>query len=219
MDNLCFLDIETKKIADDFPDKWGKPIPSWLEPDKEICATNILSMGFGVGATFDNKAMTFWTDSSELLLYLLSPSVDAIVTFNGSRFDFAVLLGDIEPQGKDGQVTESFKDTYNQLMAKSIDVMSEVERTLGKKVGLDSITSALFETKKDFDGKHWWKYYNSTSMQQRTDAINYLLGDVIQLYKIYGVASELGKLAYRDHLGNTHKFNINIKKVEDLKNG
>ena len=214
--NYAFFDLETRKISTDFPDGWGADVGL---PDGSKTQRNILRMQFGVGCIFDNQGIRFYDDPMDCLAALLDDSVDAIIGYNTERFDLPVLLGSVDDQFTSGkvQLTEGFKAAYGLLKAKSIDLLRIVEAVLGHRVKLDQITQVMFDHKKEQDGATWWPDYNSTDLQIRTRAVNYLLGDVMQLYKIYGVAHELGQLAYKDQMGQTRKFSIKVPTVASLR--
>jgi hypothetical protein len=218
--NIVFYDTETKFVSSDFPDGWGLSIPDWRNPAKELSTTSILRMEFGVAATYDNKNIKLWHDPTELLIYLLSPGVDAIVSFNGERFDFPMQIASIDPESFDFakmEFSDSFKEVYLQLASKSIDILSHVERVLGHRISLAQIVIALEDSPKIADGTQFWKLFNSPEPVERVLATNYVLDDVIRLQKIYAIAHEFGMLAFRDNLGTTRKFEIKLPSILDLK--
>lgn len=215
--NLAFFDSESIKLAQDFPDGWGVEVPNPF--GKPWTQSNVPLMQFGMGCIYDNDGIRFYSDPMECLQTLLSPSVDAVVTFNGEGFDFHLLLGSIEPPEGSGAALkfgDGYLETYEALQAKSIDVLKVVTQAIGHRIKLDQLTSVLFDRKKEIDPVKWWPMYNGTP-EQRVVAINYLLGDVMQLYKVYAVGHELGELAFRDNLGVLKKFSVKMPTVNDLK--
>jgi len=214
--NYAFFDLETRKLASHFSDGWGAEIEL---PDGSKTQSNILRMEFGMACVFDNQGIRFYDDPMDCLVALMDGSVDALVSYNGERFDIPVLLGSAEDQFAGGklELTSGFKATYDLLKGKSIDLLRVVEGTLGHRVKLDQITQAMFDQKKEGSGETWWPDYNSGDLRLQTCAVNYLLGDVMQLYKIYGVAHELGKLAYIDQLGQPKRFDCKVPTAETLK--
>lgn len=204
MINHCFVDIETQKISTDFPDSWGAPVMHFDDPTKELTDSNVPFMGFGYAATYDLHHMRLWTDPVQLLEYLASDEVQKIVTYNGERFDFNVLLGSLDAPVVENGVL-SFSDAYQQfyraLACKSVDLAVHVKNAAGRRVSLNAIITAMFGYSKIGDGKDAWKFFISDDLDKRLLAINYLLDDVVQLFRIFGVAHELGQLAYRDNMG------------------
>lgn len=209
--NLCFLDTESQRVSQDFLDGWGEELKHWDSSGRSVGTSNILKMQLGAACTFDNDGMQLWSDPIELFMYLISPTVDRIVTFNGNRFDFSLILGDLVPDAyTNSALSLDFQEGYQALENKSIDVLVEVEKSLGHRVKLDQITSALFDRTKQVDTVQWWSYFTSPDHVKRLQAVNYLIADAMQLYKVYGVGHELGELAYRDTLGNTQRFAVKL---------
>jgi DNA polymerase elongation subunit (family B) len=218
--NTIFFDLETQKLAEHFPDKWGEPIPHWSKPSKTLAHTNTLKMGFGIACTRDNNEAKLWDDPGELLMYLISDEVDVIVTFNGEAFDFNVLISSIETDGFDAttkQFSESYKQVYEQLEAKSIDVLVHIEKKIGHRVSLEAIKIAIEDKPKISSGTEFWPLFNSSKIEERVLATNYIIQDVYFLMKVYAIIHEFGIMAFRDSLGVTRRFEIKIPTLEDLK--
>jgi hypothetical protein len=210
--NACFFDCESLKLSTDFPDGWGSKITNFYEAGSDW-DSNVFFMGVGVAATHDNQSLKFWTKPVEILEYLLSDEVDAIVTYNGEHFDFPLLLGDIEPPViENGQLvfSDTFKEMYRMLGRKSIDVCKHVKQVIGHPVKLSNLIQVLRGEGKLMDGTEWMSYFLSEDIDKRITAINYLVGDVIDLKCIYGVMVELHQYGYYDSLGNLKVFSIRI---------
>ena len=213
MKNTVFFDTESVRISTDFADGWGEKVPTWWDPNKELTDSNVLRMDLSLACTYDNTQIKFWDDPTALLLYLTSDEVDQIVTFNGDHFDFCLLLGCLdEPKKEDGKwiFGEGFRTFYDKLSAKSIDLMLIAQQSLGHRISLDQITSALFNQKKEIDGTQFVPLLKHSNPSERIKAYNYLLCDCVQLYRIYGIAHEFGQCAYRNNLGEVVKFDMKV---------
>lgn len=216
MKNTVFFDLETLRLSSDFPDEWGKNETIQLDGFPPIkTQRNIFQMQLAMAGTRDKDRVRFWNDGQELLEYLLSDSVDQIVTFNGNRFDFCVLLGEMDPPNFDSPTpySELFMEALGILMNKSIDLLQIIEDQLGHRISLDQITSALFDDVKEIDGTQWLEYFMSEDLGQRTKAINYLLADVENLFKICGVILNFQMIAFTTNDGGTQKVHLEIPSI------
>jgi DNA polymerase elongation subunit (family B) len=218
--NTVFFDLETIKLSEHFEDKWGEPIPHWSKAGKTLAHTNTLKMGFGIACTRDNHTAKLWNDPVELLMYLISDEVDAIVTFNGEAFDFNVLISSIETEGFDSnskQFSESYKEVYSKLESKSVDVLVHIDKTIGHRISLEAIKIAMEDKPKISSGTKFWGLFNSSNIEERVLATNYILQDVYFLMKVYAIVHEFGFIVYRDSLGVTRQFEMKLPNLEDLK--
>ena len=217
--NICYLDSETRDLFDDVGGR-GEDVGHWLSDDFKFSSSGIFNLSFGMAATYDNAGLRFWLDPLELIQFLVDDSIDMIVTFNGDSFDFPMILSQVEkPEKVSGawQFSEGFQTFYTMLGKKSVDVLVECEKVLGHRVKLDQLIQAMFGKRKEMDGADWWKFYTSGDLEKNTKAVNYLIADVLDLYKIYAVAHEMGKLAYMDNVGQARPFDIKIPTLEDIK--
>lgn len=125
-----YLDIETQKLADEVPGGWD----------------NIRAFGLAVAVTWDAEhdfREWYETDAGRLIRTL--HGFDLVVTFNGNRFDLAVLsdYGDVR-----------------ELRAKSFDVLQDLTRRLGFRVSLEHVARATLGRRKTgsgLDAVRWWR--------------------------------------------------------------
>jgi len=125
-----YLDIETQRLADEVPGGWD----------------NIRAFGLAVAVTWDAAGeFREWyeTDAGGLIQALRG--FERVVTFNGERFDLAVLsaYGDVR-----------------ELRAKSFDVLQDLKRRLGFRVSLEHLAQATLGRKKTgsgLDAVTWWR--------------------------------------------------------------
>jgi len=213
--NILYLDIETQNLFDHVGGR-GEDIGHWLDPEFKFTQEGVLKLKFGIGATYDNQGLVFWADPGELLAYLLDPSVDQIVHFNGNSFDVPMLIAQLEPPIKTPAghtFSESFQQCFTELGSKSLDLLAEIERVLNYRISLDSIMQGTLQKKKTMSGADWWPAYISGDIIRQTLATNYLMADVLDLYKIHGIIAELGQLAFINKQGQREVFTINLDPI------
>ena len=211
--NIVYLDTETKNLFDDVGGR-GVDIKHWLSDDIVLTSEGILKLAFGIAATYDNEGLRFWSDPAELLGYLLDEKVDHIVHFNGTTFDIPMILAQVDPpkiEGGKAIFSESFQMCYDLIGTKSTDILVKCEEVLGHRISLDSIIQGCFGRSKIMSGADWWKYYTSGDILKQTTAVNYLIGDVLDLYKIHSIGLELGQLAFTDSGGKKNSFKVEFK--------
>lgn len=113
-------------------------------------------------------------------LWPLLESADMLVTFNGDHFDIPLLNKYYE-----GDLTR----------IKSLDLLVEVKKSLGRRIGLGNIAEATIKAGKSANGLEavkWWK-------EGKIDLIReYCLQDVKVTKEVYEYALKNGKLKYKD---------------------
>lgn len=121
-------------------------------------------------------------------LWPILEQADMLITFNGDHFDIP-LLNKYYP----GDLTK----------IKSLDLLSEVKNSLGKRVKLDTIAQATLGIKKSGHGLeavHWWK------TGEIDNIVKYCIDDVKITKDLYDYALEKGILKYIDFsTGNSIK--------------
>ncbi len=219
--NVVYLDSETKNLFDDVGGR-GRDIAHWLSDEFILTQEGVCKLAFGIASTYDNRGMKFWHDPSELLEFLMSEEVDVIITFNGEAFDFPMIISQLAPpEEKDGKLIlpEPFQEIYSRIGEKSLDLMVKIEEVLGHRISLDSIKTAMFNETKTASGADFWKMFTSDDITKRIAAINYLMADVLDMYRIFGVAHELGQLAYLNQASQVTIFDIKLPDVREIVNG
>jgi DEAD/DEAH box helicase domain-containing protein len=113
-------------------------------------------------------------------LWPLIESADVLITFNGDHFDIPLLnkyyVGDL-------------------TKIRSLDLLVEFRKALGRRVGLGNIAEATLGVGKSGNGLEavkWWKEGNIEDIRK------YCLQDVKVTKDIYEYALEHGKLFYKD---------------------
>ncbi len=129
-------------------------------------------------------------------LWPIIEQADMLITFNGDHFDIPLLN-----KYYSGDLTK----------IKSLDLLSEIKKSLGRRIKLDTIAEATLGIKKSGHGLEavtWWKE------GQIDKIIKYCIDDVKITKDIYDYAIKNGKLKYKD-LG----LNGEIKDIKlDTKN-
>jgi len=129
--NIVYFDLETQRTAND--------VGGW---DKK----SDMRMSLGVTYSTNLKEYRIYTEKrvNDLVQQLLR--ADLVVGFNIVNFDYEVLMG------------YTVLDLPGQL--RSLDLLVEVERTLGNKLRLDNIAQATLGLGKTGDGVDaikWWR--------------------------------------------------------------
>ncbi len=129
-------------------------------------------------------------------LWPIIEQADMLITFNGDHFDIPLLN-----KYYSGDLTK----------IKSLDLLVEIKKSLGRRIKLDTIAEATLGIKKSGHGLEavtWWKE------GQIDKIIKYCIDDVKITKDIYDYAIKNGKLKYKD-LG----LNGEIKDIKlDTKN-
>ncbi|MES3031178.1 MAG: ribonuclease H-like domain-containing protein [Patescibacteria group bacterium] len=113
-------------------------------------------------------------------LWPVLEKADMLITFNGDHFDIPLLnkyySGDL-------------------LKIKSLDLMAEVKKTLGRRIKLDTLAEATLGKKKSghgLDAIAWWQSGEIDKI------IKYCIEDVKITKDLYDYALKNGKLLYKD---------------------
>lgn len=113
-------------------------------------------------------------------LWPIIEQADMLITFNGDHFDIPLLN-----KYYSGDLTK----------IKSLDLLVEVRKVLGRRIKLDTIAEATLGTKKSGHGLEavaWWKSGEIDKI------IKYCIEDVKITKAIYDYAIANGKLKYKD---------------------
>lgn len=113
-------------------------------------------------------------------LWPILEQADMFITFNGDHFDIPLLN-----KYYSGDLTK----------IKSLDLLSEVKNSLGRRIKLDTIAEATLGAKKSGHGLEaveWWKTGEIDKI------IKYCIADVKLTKELYDYAMANGKLKYKD---------------------
>jgi len=125
-----YFDIETLRLSHEVEGGWS----------------NIARFGLAVAVTWDaQNAFRRWFEPDAAALISEMSTFDRIVSFNGDRFDFAV-LGAYQP--------------VRHLAGKSFDLLVDLHKRLGHRIKLDDLARETLGNQKTGDGLEivqWWR--------------------------------------------------------------
>ncbi len=125
-----YFDIETLRLSHEVEGGWS----------------NIARFGLAVAVTWDSQnAFRRWFEPDAAALISEMSTFDRIVSFNGDRFDFAV-LGAYQP--------------VKHLAGKSFDLLVDLHKRLGHRIKLDDLARETLGDQKTGDGLEivqWWR--------------------------------------------------------------
>ena len=128
--NIVYFDLETQKSAEEVGG-WG----------------NISKMGMSVGVTCSSATGEYKIYGEPQVGALITElqRADLVVGFNNLRFDYEVLHG---------------YTAFDLSQVPTLDMLVELQNTLGHRLSLDSIATATFGVEKTAEGLqaiHWFK--------------------------------------------------------------
>ncbi len=135
----------------------------------------------------ENGGYSSYLEADFPKLWPLLERADMLISFNGDHFDIPLL-----------------NKYYSGDLAKikSLDLMVEVKKTLGRRIKLDTLAEATLGTKKSghgLDAIVWWQKGEIDKI------IKYCIDDVRITKELYEYALKNGHLKYRDFVTNTIK--------------
>jgi DEAD/DEAH box helicase domain-containing protein len=113
-------------------------------------------------------------------LWKILEKADLLITWNGNHFDIPLL-------------NKYYPGDLSKI--RSLDLMSEVRDSIGRRLKLDTVAEATLGVKKSgngFDAVNWW------NTGQIDKIIKYCLDDVKITKEIYDYALKHGNLKYKD---------------------
>jgi DEAD/DEAH box helicase domain-containing protein len=125
-----YLDVETRHLSHEVEGGWER----------------IRDFGLAVAVTWDAvHGFREWYEADAQGLIQELQAIPRLITFNGERFDFVVL--------------SAYADVKN-LYKNSLDLLADLTRILGRRVGLDMLardTLGIQKTGSGFDAVRWWR--------------------------------------------------------------
>ncbi len=113
-------------------------------------------------------------------LWPILEKTDILIGFNSDHFDIPIL-------------NKYYSGDLRRL--KSIDLMKEMRKTLGRRIGLNAVAEATLGKKKIGDGVHanvWWR------QGEKQKVVDYCIDDVRLTRELYDFALTQRHLKYRD---------------------
>ena len=174
--NIVYFDLETRRTAGD-AGGWDKK----------------RNMGMSVGVTYSTRTGEYAIYREETVDGLVDQlrRADLVVGFNILHFDYEVLMG------------YTVLDLPSQLA--TLDLMVEMERTLGHKLPLESLAQATLgvgKTAEGLDAIKWWR------QGRLLEIAEYCCYDVkvTRMVHEYGLAK--GELFYNDRFNNKQRMTV-----------
>ena len=129
--DIIYFDLETQRTAND--------VGGW---------ENKHQMGMSIGVTYSTKLAEYriYTEKNVQALIDQLARADLVVGFNVINFDYEVLMG------------YTILDLPHQC--RTLDMLVEIEKTLGHRLGLDALANATLGVGKTGDGLdaiRWWR--------------------------------------------------------------
>jgi DEAD/DEAH box helicase domain-containing protein len=146
----------------------------------EVGSPNAADLDLAVVCVHDSETqeMTHYFKEDLGKLWPLIEQADMLVSFNGDHFDIPLL-------------NKYYAGDLTQI--KSLDLLVEIRKSLGRRIKLDDIASATLGESKSADGLQsiiWWR-------QGKIDeVVAYCKQDVLVTRKVYDFAMQNGHLLY-----------------------
>lgn len=173
MQNIVYFDLETQKS---FRDVGGY--------------SNLGAMGVSIAVTYSTQRGTYEIYGENDLQALIDEltHADLVVGWNHEQFDYGVLqpntIFDILPQ------------------TKNLDMMLDIEATLGKRLPLDNVAAHTLGTGKTGSGTDalkWWQDYKKTGDEEHLMKIaSYCCYDVKVTMGVHQYGMEHGMVKFSD---------------------
>ncbi|MBI1823983.1 MAG: ribonuclease H-like domain-containing protein [Nitrospirae bacterium] len=133
--------------------------------------------------SYQKNVFECYVENEVHLLLPMLESADLVIGFNTKRFDYLVL----EPY---------FKKSLDHL--RSLDILEEVQKTLGHRLSLDTLAKATLNQSKIGEGLDAIRYFRSGEIDKLK---KYCLEDVRLTRDLYEYGKKNGKLYYSDRSG------------------
>lgn len=149
---------------------------------QDVNSNNAADLDLAVICIHDSETGNYASFEQHQLpeLWPIMEKADMLITFNGDHFDIP-LLNKYYP----GDLTT----------IKSLDLLKEVRKSLGKRIKLDTIAEATFGGNKTADGLQavrWWRE------GRKQEVIDYCIADVKITKDVYDYAMKHGHLKFID---------------------
>jgi len=149
---------------------------------QEVGSNDPTALDISVGTVYDSHTDKYTTVTVDEIdqLWPIIEKADALVGYNSNHFDIP-LLNKYYP----GDLTQ----------IKSIDLLEDIKKSLGRRLRLDSVAQATLGSKKSADGLQavrWWKEGNIKDIKK------YCEQDVKVTKEIFEYARKNGHVKFKD---------------------
>jgi len=149
---------------------------------QEVGSSDPIALDISVVSAYDSETATYTTVSIDELsvLWPLFERADALVGYNSNHFDIPIL-------------NKYYPGDLSTI--KSIDLLEEIKKSLGRRLRLDSVAEATIGAKKSANGLQavrWWR-------EGKIDEIKkYCEQDVKVTKKVFDYALKNGHVKFKD---------------------
>jgi hypothetical protein len=176
MADIVYFDLETQRTAND--------AGGW---DKKA------AMGMTVGATYSTGTGRYAVYGEERVHDLVEQlqRADLVVGFNLINFDYEVLMG------------YTVMDLAHSVP--TLDLMVDLEKRIGHRIGLDAVAQATIGSGKTADGLDaikWWR------QGRKLDVARYCCFDVKVTRLVHEYGMENGEVFFHDRLGRKQRVPV-----------
>lgn len=186
--SFVVVDIETLHLVGERNPQTGEPY-TWAKVE---------DLGMAVGCTWSEEdGFRDWLEGDGLALLDYLNHHDLVVSYNGMRFDLAVLWG-AAGKPKVERAGNVLMRPHHDLQGRMVDLLVDVRQAVGHLVSLKDLAEASLGNTKLADATTapvlWRK-------GQRLEVIKYCRGDVILTRDLYLYGLEHGQVRYFDRKG------------------
>ncbi len=175
--NLVFFDLESQNL---FSDVGGR--------------TGIEKLRMSCGVTFSterNDFAVYWEKDAYALIDELKRA-DRVIGFNLVGFDYRVL--------------RPYAPSFNFASLRTLDLLLDLQRTLGFRLSLDAIAEASLGTAKSADGLKAVEWFRAGELDKVAE---YCKIDVDITRRVFEFGQANGFIQYRSKLGSILKVAVN----------
>jgi DEAD/DEAH box helicase domain-containing protein len=174
--DIVYFDLETQRTAND-AGGWDRK----------------RDMGMSIGVTYSTRLGEYriYAEKNVQALVDQLTRADLVVGFNVINFDYEVLMG------------YTILDLPHQCL--TLDLLVEIEKVLGHRLGLDSVATATLGVGKTGDGLdaiRWWREGRVLEIAE------YCCFDVKCTKLVHEYGTEHGKLFFQDRFGKRQSLAI-----------
>ncbi len=175
MKNIVYFDLETQKSAAE--------VGGWSHKDKMLMS---------VGVTYNTAAGEYHIYNEDQVNDLVQELMRAelVVGFNVQNFDYAVLHG---------------YTALDLTAAPTLDLMTDLEKKLGHRIGLEAVAKATINAPKIADGLQaikWWK------QGKLVEIAEYCCFDVKITKEVHEYGRDHGEVFFMDRLGQKRQVAV-----------
>ncbi len=175
MKNIVYFDLETQKSANE--------VGGWSHKDKMLMS---------VGVTYSTADQQYHIYDEAHVNDLVSELMraDLVVGFNVINFDYAVLHG---------------YTALDMTAAPTLDLMVDLEKILGHRIGLEAVAKATINAPKIADGLQaikWWK------QRKMIEIAEYCCFDVKITKEVHEYGRDHGEIFFMDRLGQKRRVEV-----------